>query len=67
MLVLTRTPLQVVLIPELNIRITVVEVKPSGHVKLGFDAPRDITIVREEIYRPNHVKGNKHGNSKPNG
>jgi carbon storage regulator len=47
MLVLRRTIGESVIIAG-NVKITVIEVK-AGKVKLAIDAPRDITIDREEI------------------
>ena len=32
-----------------NVKITVVESK-SGQVKLGIDAPRNISVIREEVH-----------------
>jgi carbon storage regulator len=49
MLVLTRKTGEAIQIGE-NIRITVVEVD-GGNVKIGIDAPRAVTVHREEIYR----------------
>jgi len=47
MLVLSRKKDEVIVIGE-NIRVTVVEIRP-GKVRLAFDAPRDMLILREEI------------------
>ena len=32
-----------------DVRICVVEVKKNGYVKLGFEAPPEVKIVREEL------------------
>lgn len=47
MLVLTRKPGQSVVIGN-NVRITVIE-SSSGTVRLGFEAPPDMSIYRDEI------------------
>jgi carbon storage regulator len=48
MLVLTRKPGESIVVGN-TIRITVVELSP-GTVRLGFEAPPDVSIYREEIY-----------------
>ena len=48
MLVLTRKQGQTITIGD-DIRIKIMEIK-SGQVKLGIDAPKNVTIYREEIY-----------------
>ena len=48
MLVLTRRKGESVVIAE-GIRISVVSVTP-GRVRLGFEAPPEVTVDREEIY-----------------
>jgi len=48
MLVLTRKPGETVVVGN-SIRITVIELSP-GVVRLGFDAPPEVSIYREEIY-----------------
>jgi carbon storage regulator len=48
MLVLSRTKGQEILIPDFGITIKVVDVR--GHnIKIGLDAPRNISIVRKEL------------------
>jgi len=32
-----------------NIKVTICSVSRNGQVKVGIDAPKDITILREEI------------------
>jgi carbon storage regulator len=49
MLVLTRKQDEKIIIDD-NIELTVVEVG-NGKVQLGIDAPQEIEIHREEIYR----------------
>lgn len=48
MLILSRKQDQSILIGD-NIKITIVEIK-NNIVKVGIDAPRDFTILREELY-----------------
>ncbi|MCP3980611.1 MAG: carbon storage regulator CsrA [bacterium] len=48
MLVLTRKAGETVVVGD-NIRITVIECS-SGFVRLGFVAPDEVSIYREEIY-----------------
>jgi len=47
MLILTRKVDEVITIDE-NIRIKVLSIK-GGQVRLGIEAPRDVTVNREEI------------------
>lgn len=49
MLVLTRKKDERIIIGD-KIKITVVEIE-NGRVKLGIDAPDEIEIVREELYK----------------
>ena len=49
MLVLTRRSGEKVVIGE-NVTVTVLGVKGS-QVRIGIDAPRDVTVNREEIYQ----------------
>lgn len=48
MLVLSRKTSEVIRIGD-NIKVTVVRIGPNT-VRLGIDAPRDVNIVREEIF-----------------
>jgi carbon storage regulator len=49
MLILTRKPGEAVVLGN-NVRITVLEIG-GGLVRLGFEAPPDVSIYRDEIYR----------------
>lgn len=49
MLVLTRKPDEAIRLMDGTIRIVVLEVQ-GDQVRLGFDAPKDIDILREEIF-----------------
>jgi len=49
MLVLTRKRNQEIMLGD-DIKITVLEISEDA-VKIGIDAPRDITILRSELYR----------------
>ena len=48
MLILTRSYEQSVIIND-NIKVTVLGIDRRGQVKLGFEAPEDVIIVREEL------------------
>lgn len=50
MLVLSRKPQQQIVIPGLNIRITVLGIG-TNRVHLGIEAPNDVQITRPEIVR----------------
>lgn len=49
MLVLSRKKFESIMIGD-NIKIQVVEIQP-GQIRLGIEAPKDVTVHREEIYR----------------
>lgn len=49
MLILSRRSMERILIGE-NVVLTVAEIS-GGRVKIGFEAPRDVSIVRAEIHR----------------
>lgn len=57
MLVLTRKPGESVTIGD-NIKITVIDVK-GRQVRIGVEAPRDMTIHREEIYARIHEENQR--------
>jgi carbon storage regulator len=50
MLVLTRKCGEKIVLPDLNITITVVEVR-GDQVRLGLQAPDNISIHREEVWK----------------
>ena len=50
MLVLSRKKSETIVIND-DIRITVIEVRKDGSVRLGIDAPADVDIHREEVYK----------------
>lgn len=49
MLILTRRPNEVIMLDH-DIRITVISVN-GLQVKIGIDAPKDVSVHREEIYQ----------------
>ena len=49
MLVLSRGEDEVIVIGD-NIRVTVIEIR-GDKVRIGIDAPRDVPVHREEVYR----------------
>ena len=50
MLVLSRKPGERILIGD-NVTVTIVRIGPNN-VRLGFEAPRELNIVREELCLP---------------
>jgi carbon storage regulator len=56
MLVLSRKPGQRVVVPRCGLTITIVSIE-GDKVRLGFSAPREISVLREELLyassRPN--------------
>lgn len=54
MLVLTRTPQESIRVGE-DISIVVIDIK-GKQVRLGVNAPRNIAVDREEIYRAKHSR-----------
>jgi two-component system, OmpR family, response regulator len=48
MLVLSRRPNEKIVFPTLGVTVQVVALKP-GLVRLGIDAPHDVTVLREEV------------------
>ena len=48
MLVLTRRPQQKIVLPDLQVTVTVVAVK-GGAVRIGIEAPPDVQVLREEL------------------
>ena len=49
MLVLSRKHNESVMIGD-NIRITIVRIRSDGKISLGFEAPKDVVILRQEIF-----------------
>lgn len=49
MLVITRKPGEKVLLPAVDVEVTVVAVLPNGRVRLGIKAPDKIRVLREEL------------------
>ena len=66
MLVLTRRVDESICIGD-DIRITVVKIKGSQQICVGIDAPRDVSIVREELVvdRAGVVRGSGSSRSQP--
>jgi len=62
MLVITRTPGTVFYIGK-DIKIVIVEVK-GKNVRIGIEAPKDVSIVREENYGKTPKSGTTSKNSK---
>lgn len=56
MLILTRRVGETLVIGE-NIRVTVLGAK-GAQIRIGVDAPRDVTVDREEIYDRKHAEVN---------
>ena len=48
MLVLSRRPGEKIVLPDLNVSIHVVALKP-GVVRIGIEAPRNVGVFREEV------------------
>ena len=57
MLVLKRRIGQSIIIGD-NIQVTVTRIQPDG-VKLGFTAPKDVHIIKSELYSPKAKVENK--------
>ena len=52
MLILARKRGEEIVIPDVNLTIRVVEVRQNGVVRLGFDAPKEVAVLRKEISEP---------------
>jgi len=66
MLILTRKVGETIRIGD-DVTVRVLEVR-GGQVRLGLEAPSDVRILREEIYRPDTTSapdGNGNGASRP--
>ena len=57
MLILTRRISESIIVGD-DVKITVLGVK-GNQVRLGIDAPKDLSVHREEIYNRIHTEGNK--------
>ncbi len=49
MLILSRKPGEVIVVPQCELTVTVVAVE-GGKVRLGFSAPDEINVYREEVW-----------------
>lgn len=49
MLCLTRKVGERILLPDQGIAFTVLSIKPSGAVRIGIEADKEVRIVREEV------------------
>ncbi len=49
MLILTRKPSESILINDNQVEVKILEVK-GRYVRLGINAPKDVSVHREEIY-----------------
>jgi carbon storage regulator CsrA len=52
MLVLERAKNEAVLVPSVSMKIVVISID-NGKVRLGFEAPREVDIVRDDAKNPN--------------
>lgn len=57
MLILTRKPTEVVVIGD-DIKVTILGIK-DNQVRIGIDAPKDISVHREDIYKLIFADNNK--------
>lgn len=55
-LVLTRKKNEVIIIGD-DVRITVVDIR-GDKVRIGIEAPRDVDVHREEVYKEIHARRN---------
>lgn len=53
MLVLTRGANETIVVDD-DIRITIIEIKPNGQVRIGIEAPPEVPIHRLEIWEQIH-------------
>ena len=56
MLILSRRPQQKIVLPELGITFTVLEVK-TNRVQIGIEAPREFDVHREEVLEAHASRG----------
>lgn len=64
MLVLTRHANERVLFPSLNVAIQVISIK-TGAVRLGIEAPKEVPVVREEVWSRDEAEGANSANHFP--
>ncbi len=50
MLVLSRNRGESIILGDYEVVITVVDVRPGGKVRLGIDAPKELTVHRREVF-----------------
>lgn len=65
MLCLSRRPQEAIRISD-AIKIQVLEVR-GDNVRLGIEAPRDVTVLREEVYIANNSRTTRRTQSSSNG
>ena len=58
MLVLSRRSSEKILFPSINAVVQVLSIK-GGAVRLGIDAPPEVTILREELRDQAHVRADR--------
>jgi len=52
MLVLSRKPGERIVVPQCGLAVTIIAVEGKA-VRLGFDAPAEVAVLREELVREN--------------
>ena len=60
MLILTRYNGQRIMIND-DITVTVLGIGPGGKVRIGIDAPKDVSVHREEVYMRIQEENNDEG------
>ena len=66
MLILSRKPGERLVVPQLDLSVTVLGVSGKT-VRLGIEAPSEVVIVRAELGRPNAVLGRRGDDEQPVG
>ena len=56
MLVLSRKVNEKILVPTIGLEMTILEVRRNGTVRIGFSAPPDVPILREEVVNKPSIK-----------
>lgn len=56
MLVLSRKFGEKIIIGDKLVVITVMSTKPNGEIRLGIEAPKDVSVDREEVWKDKQVK-----------